>query len=1555
MSKVGSVQTSARSISQYERISKSVFTSNVSPILDQLSQLYSISPIFEVIQCIFCMMQIIATSCWMDSGNYWVNTQSSENTSASNIFHYITLFSAFENRISELITLFGIITGIVCVVLGLFIFTFLYYLKTKRTLKPILNIIRFYYMMFGNLIIHPAASLLGKLIIYVIDTKEYKYISIAVFTFIILCVIEILIVFNQFFIHGGIYLHRSLFSSFNVLTLLYLFSINPLFLILSTIFHYYPVWTLYILIGVHMIYIVFIFGNNVWMSFVLPQGDVLFSTTLSASLFCDIFRIIGEIYPNKITNDIYLGIIWSAFFVLLVISYFVIKYNKSSIYKKLSYSQNISLYDMTESERQRIKEPTNDEKYAFFDKYGLDRDIHKAISYIIVGIEDNADMVIDFSLIQYCIETYHDSHKMLSFLIHVLAYFKGKKALFDTVLKLFGRLRSKRYFDQFIFYQAYKIKVFRTAASTNLSSFKLNELKLHSKEMEELMKQFWITQSSNVIIIERIENTRRKLDNLWDEAIEENWRSISYREEHIRFIIESDTDFRKAVVMSNMINRIENFKEDRVDLCFLSFIICYPEFLKKSIIDYDGNLITKKDKHSQSNHVTFEKNTGTSSNDMDFTLEESIANSLFTYGKLRLSMQNSLNKASPNTHKYFLGYSIFSVIGSLLVLIISFGILIKNFDNTDLWNKEVGELIELQASYTKAFLSLTFLYGVENNLLNIDEIECRIVWEDTDFPFLNSSTDFRKLTSTYVNSSIERYSNLMSTILELADNNVDVYGLTKNLFRPSVKSTICYNEKVLEPDYWTTNKLICFELLTFSILSGDKNVHQWFTNNSYWCHDITTSNETTSSMTQIRESMSYDLSNSSAAITTNINLAMSTLGPLQFLFFIFPISIICIFYSNELNNLIRMMLATEIEYKTQASNSISKKSQKNQEIMTPINKRTINWKLIIILIFLYILYGVVIVFVELIFNEAREINTFQRNYGFWSGIILLLKPHLMEILAVLANSVYISRIDTNYTTIEKETHRINRILKYFDRSVYDLLNDTPDVDTVLGRDAELDRIITSQACVSKEKTQNLHDIYECASLNRLFASFNSMITKSIEELDFYDGKYSGEFLTNVAHIVFVHIKPTVEKAGERLDEFQNEHLSTYKKTITGLFIGGILTTGVYALLLVYTLFTYKRVFNMLIRLIRRLPPSGITNNHELLNYLLHRKGHDIEMGISQTIFNNSQDGIICMNLDGIIESVNKSFIYDYGYSPEQLLGQMVGTLFDQSSRDILEKQIKFLQNRESTNFEGHLVCFTNENSAVPSYVTLFGLKGNANCLILVVRNETLLIESQEMAENAKQQSQDLLNQILPPKILVMIKEGATDISFVVPYATVMFTNIVAFSAFSATLSPQHIMGTLSIIFGAFDTVIQKYSSIIKIKLIGDSYMAASGLFAQDEKPENHAQQCAEFAINILNIMDDVNFKLNMNLSVRIGINSGGPLIGGVLGTDNRVFDIIGDTINVASRLEHASEPGKIQISETTAAMIKQLGYTTIPRGEIYLKGKGNMKAYFILPDSSSYM
>jgi len=178
--------------------------------------------------------------------------------------------------------------------------------------------------------------------------------------------------------------------------------------------------------------------------------------------------------------------------------------------------------------------------------------------------------------------------------------------------------------------------------------------------------------------------------------------------------------------------------------------------------------------------------------------------------------------------------------------------------------------------------------------------------------------------------------------------------------------------------------------------------------------------------------------------------------------------------------------------------------------------------------------------------------------------------------------------------------------------------------------------------------------------------------------------------------------------------------------------------------------------------------------------------------------------------------------------------------------------------------------------------------------------------------------------------------------------SVLFTDFKGFTKSSENLTSEKLVESVDFYFSKFDEIIEKYN-IEKIKTIGDAYMCASGL---PFYTENHTIRLVEAAQEILQFVEDAKKMGNndlTNFDVRIGINSG-PVVAGVVGIKKFSYDIWGDTVNVASRMESASEIGKINISETTRNIIKGYFKCTY-RGQIEVKNRGVMNMYYVTEKS----
>ena len=226
--------------------------------------------------------------------------------------------------------------------------------------------------------------------------------------------------------------------------------------------------------------------------------------------------------------------------------------------------------------------------------------------------------------------------------------------------------------------------------------------------------------------------------------------------------------------------------------------------------------------------------------------------------------------------------------------------------------------------------------------------------------------------------------------------------------------------------------------------------------------------------------------------------------------------------------------------------------------------------------------------------------------------------------------------------------------------------------------------------------------------------------------------------------------------------------------------------------------------------------------------------------------------------------------------------------------------------------------------------------------LIVYRNYKSQKRSNILISKEKQRSEDLLLNILPSEVADELKNKGNAEARHFENVTVMFTDFVNFTKASERMTPQQLIDELHFCFKAFDDIIDRYK-IEKIKTIGDSYLAVSGL---PMAIPNHAVQTARAATEINAFV--AARKIHMGdaaFEVRIGIHSG-SVVAGIVGVKKFSYDIWGDTVNTAARMEQNSEPGKINISQTTFDLIKDKFNCTY-RGEIEAKNKGKLGMYFV--------
>jgi len=254
--------------------------------------------------------------------------------------------------------------------------------------------------------------------------------------------------------------------------------------------------------------------------------------------------------------------------------------------------------------------------------------------------------------------------------------------------------------------------------------------------------------------------------------------------------------------------------------------------------------------------------------------------------------------------------------------------------------------------------------------------------------------------------------------------------------------------------------------------------------------------------------------------------------------------------------------------------------------------------------------------------------------------------------------------------------------------------------------------------------------------------------------------------------------------------------------------------------------------------------------------------------------------------------------------------------------------------------QGTLLLFINNSLFILSSMVI----SLPTSYFLEVYNRRDFVQKQ-LIKTEQQRAEKLLLNILPATIANQLKYENKTIAASYDSVTVLFADIVNFTNLSANATPDKLVGLLNNIFSEFDRLVEKHG-LEKIKTIGDAYMVAGGL---PEPRPDHAQAIVELALDMREALPHVCQDSKQSIDMRIGINSG-PVVAGVIGIKKFIYDLWGDTVNTASRIESQCLPGHIQVTAATYELLKDR-YEFADCGEVNIKGKGNMRVYQIEDNS----
>ncbi|OHS95954.1 Adenylate and Guanylate cyclase catalytic domain containing protein [Tritrichomonas foetus] len=1582
-------QDNAESISTRNKLVNGMFSffDFIFPIANQFEQYGHFNSFIYAIVYIYVLLQNIFTSLWSAQTCWLFGNEKTIDTVdyLSKIFWLITIkidfddsSTTFQERrnyrenlgFSMLIFDAGYIGNLFIAHIVIFILfiaivvmQFLIYRKNHHLDKWTIRLSRFFYEIISQILILPISAFIGASLLLVIKLKNSIYWAYVIIGIIILLTYLSFYMLMLRITTRSTIIHKSISGTFEFKPVFYLYLFNAIYGILNYLFQIFPVFMMIFCQISHAALIVYIFVvANTMLPFYTIAGNVMFFVTTMVGPILDIVSIAAYIDKTKLV-PVLLLIFWGVGIVVSAIIFsFIVFYRIKKICNELTYEKG--------------KEYKINDSFELYNSLKLKENENKSLCYMRVAFTNSLESFIDFSLTSYILDNF-DSNRSQIATMQILSYFPSESRHMNLVFSCASAKNDLKIEERFLVYQVYRLKSLRQTSTSSDSNEILTKLRTQTEQCIGDVVMFWKSNNPDITYFEHLSKEESKLDSLWIKSIRDYPNSSKFCEEYIRFLLECSTDFVKAIYLKQRADMIEMGRNFSIDISFRSMAGSFPNYIKKGLINTKGKVIWKNSQcdseasnnetnqsifnQADSNSSSISQSSSSSSSissvediELEAEVEDKVSKFLLTHSKLRMALFHALK-----------GRSHFSITWMPISFIIAFFISIAAFIGFYFYIKNVyserqdSMLLLLYCAKTRFFhglaslsLFLEYSESVQKfNLSSIIHVQCdqpSYLPIESEFPLNYIALSFAQDSKTSLNQMITQ-------VAKMAMNSLNIHEMANALVTKDDIFSICWGGKNITIEKESLKNLVSFSYYNQQRLAANMHHDHFYQDNNFcellinWNMISQKSNDLMDDIIKYQDSRADTISHSSLIFLIALPIAI-------FIILFIPIMLCSLIFVNYMNKIANALSSMSKEMKDLSTKPLRKGDQDVSAQITSEPKTGVTKMLFLNIIQLLFSLAAGILFLMMIWTADKGSSVIGQlvMWEKYSSIRLVtsLEAGFHALHAVVLGNPSVSQFVDRNIEIEKALLVVQILINANDN----LLKGTTDSDPCNGYDSLIDSINLEETCTTDGGTTDFHDTYKCGSVNQILSVLKDLITNIVTTPDKYNG-ITDYNTVSLFHLLNNHLWSKLDAVNHRFSELVELKFHSMMISSLILMIFGIIFCIIVLIFGIITRNNAASTLSAALSQVKRVPPLQMLQNKEIKNILLN-KSTDVVKGtgnsLARNILHKSTDALLCTSITGVIEIVNPSVTTILGFTPEQLLGQSVSILFEETQAEKVNNEMIMMKDGQSSSqYEEHLKCISDSGKMVPCYVTILGMKRvgsiTAESFVLILKDETELMEQQQNAEEAKTQSENLLYQILPRDIVIRLNRGEKGISFTVPSASIIFIDIVKFSEYTAALAPQDIMGNLSLIFAGFDRLIKKYSLITKIKLIGDVYMAASGLFATEDNPTEHATQTVRFGLDTITELEEINVKLNASLQVRVGVNTGGPLIAGVLGADKPLFDIIGDPINVASRLQSTDIPGKVQIPQSTCDYISHLDFNIAPRGEVFLKGKGNVNTFLVTP------
>ena len=1533
------------------------------PLVDELLKSVQISKALYGILIFYNTIQLLSISFW--PGFLALNEYEGTFGKIAKILCIISFYTDLSASQTTMIIRFCILTVLFFLLIFVLIAQAVIYSNNRRFIKWTLYPTRFIVEFLPLIMLAPMGLNFSTLFNAVIHSPTTIEIVFFVLTVIYMAFIVIVHYVCSMFFAASAYISTAPTASWDGPFYFWYTAGAPMFVLLSEFLTIFNKWFVVVYLVLKIVFNLGMMYWSWWMPLVHETVNAFVFVMFPAVTSMDIVtlvRLVGVSIPYYVYFICALGFL----VILTPIMFFVTKKRISKIKKQLQ-TDALEAAEGYDEETCPIKAPAptsmcqEEQKRVLYWLYKLDRSQSRCQLYMRVGLAEHCPLFTDWSLIKFVAE-FHPTKTMLANITQFLTFFPAESRLLNVFFLQTISQPNLSWPQRFMLYEVHRVKGLRLSSASSEITEKVMDLKRMSQAGLTTVREFWRHVPNSVGVFYDIRSSTTRTGALFAEAMDKWPNNVRLCEDYANFLVECATDYVNGVKIQHRADLIEQGKNFVVDISFRSLVRAYPLYLKRNIMDVKGNFIAQKQQNGRQGSTSSSNNsqmsTGTIDGELDVEIEEQLAKQSFSNHRVRLAYQRALiGKRSRNSRNLKLS-GIWTLLLSMAISLFCFAYYYNHYaDRANNMNRQFT-MNKYRYGYDASCASIIISWLRKLDIIGEDLYEEMAKQEGVgsySLDLLIDPIDEAARWSIFAESALGEF---MTQVSEVAAMGDDVFTIVHDQIEDVIAFQYCL-DGVKMPNYKlvSLHEAVSYNFVIMRSLFYNTDEHTWRSSNEI-CEVFANIPNMATSFDNMQLTMGYDQNTKEETTETLNNIIMIPVA-IGFFFVTEPLLLVFVLRMfNELEHMLDLMAKLDDQTKQEASKLLKRDSgeeEQNEKLSDTTKSNGLSKWFFIVLVFFPIFLFVALFIGVIQLAQMQNRSFLQLND--WMTLGVSRANLMLEVVwfMSLAMAITPGPLDTKMMTRElcvTVTKVLSSNLLSWNN---ELLRGAPGVEPCIGVNEEFDKLNLDPTCILQNVTETRHDIYNCLSLDRSITYFTELVDQMIENIATEAFTIDSDFY-HMFHIVNNHMVEKSYKGAAILSQLAADSNLIFQQQLAGICFGGMLFMILGFILFWKNLLKLDVAYDGALQLMRRIPPSSVVSNTQLLNFLLNRSSdkNTDKMTASKLVVHVSKDAVVCLNRHESIEVVNQAVSGLFGYTPEQLLGQPVATLLPQDKAEKVFSHINLMRLGQcAMTYETTSEGLTDDEQVVPVHVTLIGIcepnQSQAKSFVVILRDETQLQKQRKEAEEAKAQSENLLYQILPRDIVVRLNQGESDISFSVPSATIIFVDIVKFSDYAATLSPSQIMENLSAIFARFDILCAKYNLITKIKLIGDVYMAAAGLFTPEEPIANHASQVVQFGLDVLVALDELNSQLDSSLQVRIGVNTDGPLIAGVLGTDKPVFDIIGDPINVASRLQSTCIPMTVQISQMTYDAISGMSFNIEQRGEVELKGKGKKMAYIVRP------